>query len=711
MEMSDIDATDATRVADGASDAEAGAARAPYLSQGQDSLTGLQEDIDNLREIMLDIEAIGGDGMGRKVRDLMGEVAAFEPAVTMIGQIKSGKTTLVNAMIGRPDLLPADVNPWTSVVTSLHLNTPRAKDQPRASFRLFDRDEWDNLVRNGGRIGELAGRAGADKEVEKLRAQIAKMHEKTRERLGKKFEMMLGQQHDYGEFDDGLIKRYVCMGDEHDPESMADAQGQFADITRSADLYLDAPGLPMPLCIRDTPGVNDTFMMREQITIRALRDSRTCVVVLSAHQALSATDMGLIRLISNMKARQVIIFVNRIDELSDPASEVPEIRDSLLATLTRDTDTAPEIIFGSAYWATAVLQGNLNDMVDASAAALHGYANAALGREAAELSAEEMVWALSGLPSLYAAVGARIAEGPGQRMLAAARRRAANYVAGLRASSAVVTLREGDGERILKMDEYEMQGLLSDIHQELAHDLSGRLDEVFLRFSDRVDQVHARFLERALESLLQHLETHGEKEVWNYSPDGLRMLMRSAYQVMRKNFTKACDTVYTRAGEELTDAYSRIFDVQAENFRVDPPSAPETPQPMALAQTIALDLKTSWWKGWWNKRRGYRAFAQGFHELIEAETAPMVAELKAKQADEIRTLAFGRLETFLTEQREVLFDICAKSQLQLEELHGIFGVSAQDEREMLFDMLFEELDIDPTPEGRAPAPEGREGDA
>ena len=28
----------------------------------------------------------------------------------------------VNAMVGVPDLLPADVNPWTSVVTSLHLN-------------------------------------------------------------------------------------------------------------------------------------------------------------------------------------------------------------------------------------------------------------------------------------------------------------------------------------------------------------------------------------------------------------------------------------------------------------------------------------------------------------------------------------------------------------------------------------------------------------
>ena len=65
-------------------------------------------------------------------------------------------------------------------------------------------------------------------------------------------------------------------------------------------------------------------MMREQITIRAIRDSRICVVVLSAHQALSSVDMALIRLISNIKSREVVIFVNRIDELSDPAKQIPE---------------------------------------------------------------------------------------------------------------------------------------------------------------------------------------------------------------------------------------------------------------------------------------------------------------------------------------------------------------------------------------------------
>ncbi|SFJ89061.1 dynamin family protein [Jannaschia pohangensis] len=665
-----------------------------YLSHGLDPLHDFCEEVEALQEILQDIEAIGGTEVGKKVRQLMVELDAFEPSVTMIGQIKSGKTTLVNAMSGHPDLLPADVNPWTSVVTSLHLNTPRDPGDPGAIFRFFDRDEWDHLVENGGRIGELSARAGADQELQKLREQVAKMREKTRERLGKRFELLLGQTHDYGEIDDGLIKRYVCMGDDFDEMSREEQQGQFADITKSADLFLQAPGLPMPLCIRDTPGVNDTFMMREQITIRALRDSKTCVVVLSAHQALSSTDMGLIRLISNVKSRQVIIFVNRIDELPDPAAQVPEIRASLVDTLARnDGPEGAAIIFGSAYWANAVLTQGVDDMVDDSAAALQSYAADQLGADAADMDVADMVWTLSGLPALYHAISERVVESSGARILSTIRKRAANYVAGLRASSTIVSLRTGDGD-VQKMSNDEVAALLDGIRKRMVAELDTKLDAVFSKFSERVDQVHDRFLERALESLLQHLETEGQDKIWNYSADGLRMLMRTSYQVMRRNFTNSCDDCYSSAALELTTAYGRIFDVQAENFQVEAPAAPETPPPVTLAQTIALDLKTSWWKGWWGRRRGYRAFAQGFHELIEAETAPMVNELKIEQAREIREMAQARLEEFLSEQRGVLWDICEKAQISLEELHGLFGVSAQEEREQLFDLIFEELDID-----------------
>jgi len=280
-----------------------------FTKLGTAPLQGLRQDIEDLQETLADIQAIGGDAVSRKIRLMQHELDGFAPAVTFIGQIKSGKTTLVNAMAGHPGLLPADVNPWTSVVTSIHLNVPRAEDAPVASFQFFDAGEWDHLVQNGGRIGELSERTGADKEMERLRAQVAEMYEKTKERLGRKFELLLGQTHHYKHLDDALVQRYVCLGDDFDTASAAERQGQFADITKSADLYLSASNLPIACTLRDTPGMNDTFLMREQITIRSIRDSKICVVVLSAHQALNSVDMGLIRMISNVKSRQVVIMV------------------------------------------------------------------------------------------------------------------------------------------------------------------------------------------------------------------------------------------------------------------------------------------------------------------------------------------------------------------------------------------------------------------
>lgn len=662
-----------------------------FMRQGQERLSALRAELDELRDTLLDIEALSPSGSDRQIERLVAELDNFEPAVTMIGQIKSGKTTLVNAMIGRPGLLPADVNPWTSVVTSLHLNVPLAPDAPVATFQFFDENEWDHLVTNGGRIGELSMRAGADDEVRKLQEQVAQMREKTRARLGRRFELLLGQRHEYRHIDEELIQRYVCLGDDFADEEVDDKQGRFADITRAADLYVSAPAIPIPLCIRDTPGVNDTFLMREQITIRALRDSRLCVVVLSASQALSSVDMGLVRLVSNVKSDGVVIFVNRIDELSDPASQIPEIRESILKTMARmNGPKDPHIIFGSAYWANAALADSVGSIVADSAEALRKCADALVGEGAGERASRGMMWRLSGIPELFQVLGDRIARSAGARVLNHVRQRAANHVSGLRASTSLATMRiEGDSVQV--MSPAEVSRLLEGIEAEARAHLKEELDRVFASFAARVNQSHARFLERALEALLQHLEKNGEDAPWQYSPDGLRLLLRTSYQVLRKNLYAACGSVYETAAQAVTEAYAQVVSVGVQGFSVRPPLPPELPAPVSLGTTIALDLHTSWWKSWWKRRRGYRAYAKGFYSLIEAETAPIVAELRDRQAAEIRAAAEARLEEFLAEQRSVLMDVAEKGQVGMSELQDLFGVKSQLERAEVLEMILEEL--------------------
>lgn len=662
-----------------------------FMRIGQDKLVALRDEIAELRDTLLDIEALSPTGSDRQIERLLRELAEFEPSITMVGQIKSGKTSLVNAMVGRPGLLPADVNPWTSVVTSLHLNVPQDPDAPVASFQFFNGNEWDHLVSNGGRIGELSMRAGADDELRKVHEQIAAMREKTRTRLGRRFELLLGQRHDFKQLDDELMQRYVCLGDDFEDISPAEQQGRFADITKSADLYLPAPALPVALCIRDTPGVNDTFMMREQITIKSLRDSRLCVVVLSASQALSSVDMGLIRLISNVKSDGIVIFVNRIDELSDPASQLGDIRDSILKTLAKmNGPEDPKIVFGSAYWANAALTGAAGSIVADSAEALRNCAKAVLGDDEVDVTSPELIWQLSGIPHLFDTLGERIGGGPGARLLAHVRHRAANHVSGLRASCKVASMRI-DGNAIQVMEPAALRELLVRIEAAATRKLKEELDGVFSAFASRVDQSHARFLDRALESLLQHLEQNGENQVWQYSPDGLRMLLRTSYQVLRKNLAAACQSVYGATANEITQAYGRAVSVGVEGFSVRAPNPPEVPAPVSLGTTIALDLQTSWWSSWWKRRRGFRAYASGFHSLIEAETKPIVTDLKDRQAAEIRKAAEDRLAEFLAEQRTILMDVVEKAHISMHDLNSLFGIRSQTERAEMLDVIYEEL--------------------
>ncbi|MEO0990369.1 MAG: dynamin family protein, partial [Pseudomonadota bacterium] len=216
-------------------------------NSGLEGFGAFVEKLDSLRGSLAILEDLGDATTAKAARRLSGQIDDFEPSVTMIGQVKAGKTSLVNAMVRWPGLLPADVNPWTSVVTSLHVKTAPQEPETKAVFRFFEAEEWGRLLDSGGRIGELASRAGAEEEIEKIRSQIEKMRQKSQSRLGRKFELLLGQDHSYGYFDNDLIERYVCLGDDFldAEEGVSETQGRFADITRSADLSFHRPGFPV----------------------------------------------------------------------------------------------------------------------------------------------------------------------------------------------------------------------------------------------------------------------------------------------------------------------------------------------------------------------------------------------------------------------------------------------------------------------------------
>lgn len=644
----------------------------------------------------------GGDTAQATTRKLKRQIREFEPTVTMIGQVKAGKTTLVNSLVGWPELLPADINPWTSVVTSLHLDPSPHAAATRARFRFFDEVEWGRLLNRGGRVGELAARAGAHKELEKVRQQLEAMREKSRQRLGRKFELLMGQEHEYGFFDEELIQRYVCLGDDLESDDVAPSsqQGRFADITKSADLYLRQPELPHRLCIRDTPGVNDTFMIREQITVNAIRESRLCVVVLSAHQTLSTVDMALIRLISNINARDVIIFVNRIDELGDPVRECLEIRDSIVATLKAlDGPTDAEIIFGSAHWASHALSGKIGNVGDASGDALVRWAEEHLTEDLAELSLEASIWEMSGVPALCKAIASRVDRGEGAEFTDRVARSARNLANGLAATRNVVSRRMTGGQ-VKPVPRKDIGRELDRIAARNREELEERLDDLVTELDERLAGSRKSFLGRATASLIRHLEAYGENEVWHYDPSGLRLLLRSGYRVYSSKAAKASAEIFLKTTSEVRDLYIAAFQIPDPSIALETPAVPKPPPPVILGSAIALDIKGNWWTNWWRRRRSYKAFAEEFSELIDAEIEPFVASLRSDYAEPYGEAAKEALGDFIEVQRIHLLDLADKTDIGIEQLRETVGQPGQVRWETMKSTLAKLTEIEKITERR-----------
>ncbi|MEO8242393.1 MAG: dynamin family protein [bacterium] len=649
-----------------------------YQKSGLESLADFAEKSKQLETSLQVLASLCGDGASRAVAQLQQDLADFEPAITIVGQVKSGKTTLVNALAGWSDLLPSDVNPWTSVVTSLHLIPGQQRREVGARFQLMKEDEWDRLLSKGGRLGELAQRTDAGSELEKIRQQIEVMREKSRNRLGKKFELLLGQKHEYGYFDRNLLERYICLGDDFLSDAEAEdagKQGWFADITRSADLYLHCNSMPFQMCIRDTPGVNDTFLMREQVTIGALRDSRVCVVVLSAQQALTSTDMGLIRLITNLKSRDVIIFVNRIDELADPAAQVGEIEKSIRNTLARHQGPIDaEIIFGSAYWANKVLSDEIDTISPASAASLVNWAEFALHDKDLSRKPAEMIWQLSGMERLNRAVAEHIVSSIGNPHLRKIAGAAVTIAGSLQAAN---TVRVSGVANDVTVDIANLDAEFSQLAKLHKDKLSEDLLTTKHAHVGRADRAHASFLERATHSLVMHLEDYGEQIVWEYDPNGLRVLLKAAYSTYVAKATSSSKLHYRSTVEDVAELLYKYFGESVEGIELALPEPPDAPAPVSLAQTIILDFNDGWWKSWWRRTRGYKAFSDRFYAMIAAETQDFIAQFKSLPAEEFTQQLESVLNSFLDQCRAVVAEIGA-GQVERGNMKGPF-LSGEDQ--------------------------------
>ncbi|WP_298935004.1 dynamin family protein [uncultured Ruegeria sp.] len=314
-----------------------------------------------LIRIAEDMNKISNDETRQFISRIVGDLTNLKPSIAFVGQIKAGKSRLINGFTGQAEYLPSDVNPWTTVITDMHFGHPSGRTEG-AEFHFFDNHQWQSLIVEGEELRNMFPDDEDSYKREMIEEQVEAMQVRARRRLGDSYEQLLGQHHDLEHLTSDDLARYVCAGDDPTEDSVLDPgsdRGLYSDITRKAEVYFDVGHFPFPLTVTDTPGVNDPLLIREEISRQYLKESDFFVVVLSAHQALSRADLKLFRLMQALELGQIVVFINRVDELGDGAEDATKVRADVLEGLEKALGNADiDVLMGSAQWAHFALTGD-----------------------------------------------------------------------------------------------------------------------------------------------------------------------------------------------------------------------------------------------------------------------------------------------------------------------------------------------------------------
>lgn len=576
--------------------------------------------------------------------------------IAVVGQIKSGKSSFINALVQNPTLLPTDVTPWTTAVTNLHFGQA-APGNYAAIFQFFSEGEWQGLAEGGGRIRELTQRLVPGFEPELLRHHVDALKRRAGARLGSEYGQLLGRAHYFSAIQTDLLRHYVCSGDFSIDASAATA-GKYSDITKTADLYCARGPFEYPVTVTDTPGTNDPFHIRDEITRRSLEAADLYIVVLTARQPLSESDVSLLRLMHGLNRERIIVFVNRIDDLADVGRDLGQVLTFVEGKLKEEFPGAHiPIVAGSAWWASSALNLDAHALDRLFERRSLGYLGQMglvpydeLVRHAMDYAAHrdrfrKALLTTSGLPAMHRAVtqlmgSSQAAQCLGQiarcfSEIASASESATRSELGSltvqQRSAATASPRSHDQllqleqeARVLNEVGLQIGESGRNIEAQLADLIHEEMSELRASLQRAVDR-HAS-LERDV--LVDTLRRGRAPKVWMHEGVDLR---RRLAEVFRMGFERAGARVLDfqrRVAPEL----HQVLKLVAPDAKL--PAAPgaqrlEIPMPAVapLSRFVALDLDGTWWSAFLRGRPSPSACGAQIEALIKSEFQTVVDEL------------------------------------------------------------------------------------
>ncbi len=209
--------------------------------------------------------------------------------VSFCGQIKAGKSSLINALIFGEEILPKADLVQTAAITIL-----KYSEKPYFEAKFYTEDEWEKLKNYTNEEGENYYEKFLKPQVNNsikhgiyVRELITKSGKKISEKDLTKLEDFVGVNGKYTPFVKEIILYYP------------------SDILKNIDIV-------------DTPGTNDPNEFRSKITENWIHNSNAVVYVVYAGQSFAKQDMDFINsFLIHVPSKHIIYAVNKVDVITN----------------------------------------------------------------------------------------------------------------------------------------------------------------------------------------------------------------------------------------------------------------------------------------------------------------------------------------------------------------------------------------------------------
>lgn len=209
--------------------------------------------------------------------------------IGVIGQMKCGKSTFLNAFVFEDDVLPSATTPMTAALSVITYG-----EEKKIEAEFYTADEWAEQKATASRdLSEAEGN-----ELLKSKIQSAKeLVEKSRLLPGS-VDSFLGQKKE-----DRFENLIEYVG----------ADGKFISITKAVKIFYPKEYLK-GVEIVDTPGFNDPIVSREERTKEFLKRADVVLLMLYAGRPFDATDRQILfKNVGQCGTGRVLVGINKYD--------------------------------------------------------------------------------------------------------------------------------------------------------------------------------------------------------------------------------------------------------------------------------------------------------------------------------------------------------------------------------------------------------------